>query len=214
MYHDLPIRTSYIKQFPAWHDKYGPVIRIEPNHLHIRDIEAYNQVYKMGTKFNKDPSIYDFAFSKGSLINEMNVKAARGHRDMYAPYFTRNAILNLEFVIRENLSTFLLRIDELAQKGSTIDLNLAFRCLTADTILKYVFDTNFGALQGPDGFDYAMVAPMEEFMAGWTLTFGWYFPRVMNAVASFCKAYPAIGRMNGAFKAALDQLEVCCLQIR
>ena len=54
---DLPKKTSYIKKFPAWHDKYGPIIRIMPNHLHIRDVSAYNQVYKVASEYNKDITV-------------------------------------------------------------------------------------------------------------------------------------------------------------
>jgi hypothetical protein len=54
---DFPVETSYSENFAKWHDQYGPVIRIEPNHLHIRDMAAYNQVFKVGTKFNRNPAI-------------------------------------------------------------------------------------------------------------------------------------------------------------
>lgn len=42
-WYDLRFAPSYCKQLPALHDKYGPIVRILPNQLHIRDMQAYNQ---------------------------------------------------------------------------------------------------------------------------------------------------------------------------
>ncbi|KAL8675666.1 MAG: hypothetical protein Q9224_007424 [Gallowayella concinna] len=40
---DLLTSGSYVKEFPALHEKYGPVIRVWPNHLHFRDIGVYDE---------------------------------------------------------------------------------------------------------------------------------------------------------------------------
>ena len=61
-YYDLPFTSSYLFLMPGLHDKYGmcslrkalwctasetnlsgSVIRIAPNHLHVRDLDSYNQ---------------------------------------------------------------------------------------------------------------------------------------------------------------------------
>ena len=208
MSYDIPTSTSYIKEFPAWHDKYGPIIRIEPNHLHIRDLDSYNQVFRQGSRWSKDPALYSFPFSKGSIVNELRAKEGRAHRDMYKSFFSRSSIIQLEGVIKENLGTFLARIGELSIQEKIIDLNLAFRCLTADTILMYVFNTSFGALSVP-GFRYDMVAAMEKFMSDPSFTAAWYMPNLMGTLITWIKKFPELGRrLNPSFGVALDQLEV------
>ena len=166
---DLPTKTSYIKEFPGLHDKYGPIIRIEPNHLHIRDIDAFNQAFRMGTIFAKDPSIYDFPFSKGALVGILKHKDARGHRSLYAPYFTRAAIISLEGVIKENLARFLSKIDDMSRKDEAVNLNWGFRCLAQDVIAQYVFDKKLDSLSTPDFAD-KMIISGEQFMASLMLT--------------------------------------------
>ena len=57
-FYDLRPRTSYVKKFSRLHDRYGtpslirhreelteagPIVRVWPNHLHINDMEAYDQ---------------------------------------------------------------------------------------------------------------------------------------------------------------------------
>jgi hypothetical protein len=41
--YDLPYGSSLCKELPALHDKYGPIVRIMPNQLHIRDMDSFNQ---------------------------------------------------------------------------------------------------------------------------------------------------------------------------
>jgi hypothetical protein len=41
-YYDL-CTPGLIKRLPEMHKKYGPLIRIQPNELHIADLEGYNQ---------------------------------------------------------------------------------------------------------------------------------------------------------------------------
>lgn len=156
MSYDLPLKTSYIKQFSKWHKQYGPIIRIEPNHLHILDMDAYNSVFKVGTKFNRDPAIYSFPFTKGSMFNKLVVKDGKAHRDLYMPYFSRMNVQKMEPIIREHLGKFLEKLDEAGKLGKDVDLTLGFRCLMADTLMRYTYDKPFGALDAPD-FEYPMM---------------------------------------------------------
>jgi hypothetical protein len=41
--YDLPFETSFCKKLPELHDRYGPIVRIRPNQLHIRDMDSFNQ---------------------------------------------------------------------------------------------------------------------------------------------------------------------------
>lgn len=41
-YYDI-FTPGLIKRLPELHKKYGPIIRIQPNELHMADLESYNQ---------------------------------------------------------------------------------------------------------------------------------------------------------------------------
>lgn len=203
---DLPVPTSYIKNFPAWHDKYGPIIRIEPNHLHIRDVDAYNEVFKIGTKFDRDPALYSFPFTRGSFFNKLSVKGAKPHRDMYAPYFSRANVMNLEGVIKEHLGAFLTRIEGYSSAGKPVDLSRGYRCLLADTIMKYSYNKPYGAIASPD-FKFPMLENFEAFFDNATV--GWYLPKLMNSIISLVNKVPRSWiQSNKPFAAALGNLDV------
>lgn len=206
MSYDLPIETSYVKEFPKWHEQHGPVIRIEPNHLHIRDMDAYNQVFKVGTKFNRDPAIYSFPFTKGSFFNKLSVKEAKPHRDMYFPYFSRAAVNKLEPILQEHVSKFLKRLGQAASDSRPVDLSLGFRCLTADSLMRYSYDRAFGALDAPD-FKFPMIVAIESFFDNSTYT--WYLPTVMGYVVTFISSLPRSWiQWNKPFAAALSNIDV------
>jgi hypothetical protein len=41
-YYDI-LQPGLVKRLPAMHKKYGSIVRIQPNELHICDLEGYNQ---------------------------------------------------------------------------------------------------------------------------------------------------------------------------
>lgn len=50
-YYDLFGSTSYTRHILELHDKYGPVVRIFPDWVHIADMRTYDEVFKNNTTF-------------------------------------------------------------------------------------------------------------------------------------------------------------------
>lgn len=208
---DLPNDSSYVKNFAKWHEKYGPVIRIEPNHVHILDTDAYNKVFKIGTKFYRDPAIYSFPFTKGGFFNKLHVKDAKPHRDLYMHYFSRNAVQTLEPAIRDHLRTFLQKVEQAAVANQAIDMTRGFRCLVADTVMRYSYDRPFGALDAPN-FEFPMLENIERFFD--FSTSGWYFPNFMGGVVDIFQKLPRPWiQGNPPIASALENLDGCRARI-
>lgn len=186
MYHDIPHGSSYIKKFPQWHDIYGPIIRIEPNHLHIRDIDAYSQIFCIGTKYNKDPKVYNLAFSEGSFANNLVTRQVKGHRDLYSPHFSRINAQAGEFVVKQYLNKF---IHKLSVMNDPIDLTLGYRALCADIVARYVLGKPFGALDGDD-FSNPMLDFMQDSLGSPSFTFGWYLPSINKQMHKLARRFP------------------------
>ena len=188
MTYDFSEKESYIKNFPQWHKKYGSIIRIFPDELHILDIKAYYDIFKPGTSFDKHPRFYSGNYSKG-LFNISSTKAAKPWKDVYQPYFSRAAIARLEPSIHDTLSMFMSKLGKAAdQPHKVVDLSLAFRCLTSDTIMRYCFaDEAFQSLEYEDFQSPALIAMEEAFK---TVMINPYFPRFFNLVAAGCEALP------------------------
>ncbi|KAF3316164.1 hypothetical protein TWF173_002494 [Orbilia oligospora] len=139
-----------------WHDKYGPIVRTGPRHVSFNDIEVYNQIYKVNTKFSKSSDFYNHPSANESVVETVDIKEAHARRAAFAPYFSKTAVHKLEDLMQSKVTFFLTRIQEL---GTNINISRGFRCLTVDIITTYSYEESFNALSDP------------TFSPGWLLGF-------------------------------------------
>ena len=140
----------------------GPIVRFHPNELHIRDIDAYHQIFRPGTPFDKHKDFYNTEATKGffTIPNSRDVKP---WKDVYQPYFSKAAIGRLEPLIHAQLKTFLLKLTEAAATDRVVDLTFGFRSFASDIVMGYCFaDKGFKAIEKPDFRSPTLVA-LEEF---------------------------------------------------
>ncbi|EHK19742.1 uncharacterized protein TRIVIDRAFT_193209 [Trichoderma virens Gv29-8] len=150
---------NFIRQLEYLHDTYGPIVRTHPNELHIRDIEAFDTVFKVGSRFEKDPRFYGFPF-EGSHFNMVTLKQAKPRRDLLQPQLSRRAINRAQNILEMSVWKFIDLLECRRAKGQTIDLSLAYRCVTADMFLGYAFNRPLEALNCPD-FKYSPAMHMD-----------------------------------------------------
>ena len=178
--YDLPVHSSLVKHLPALHDKYGPIIRIGPNRLHIRDVDSWHQIFRPGSKFEKSPDAPSPYFNTGvahSLFNIRNRQDAKIRKDMFMPYFSKGAITRLEPQIQEKISKFLSKLQAMGESNKVADLTLAFPCLTADVVMQYCYQKTFGALDAKD-FRFKAILQIEEYFT--IATTSQMFPKVFH----------------------------------
>ncbi|RVD85995.1 uncharacterized protein DFL_004291 [Arthrobotrys flagrans] len=139
-----------------WHDRYGPIVRTGPRHVSFNDIEVYNQIYRVNTKFPKSLDFYNHPSANESIVETVDIKDAHARRAAFAPYFSKPAVRKLEDLIQSKVSLFLSRIQEI---GTNINITRGFRCLTVDIITSYSYEESFESLSHP------------TFTPGWLLGF-------------------------------------------
>lgn len=137
-------------------------MRTHPNELHIRDIEAYNTVFKVGSHFEKDPRFYGFPF-EGSHFNMVTLKRAKPRRDLLQPYLSKSAISNIQHVLEKSVWKFIDMLERHRVENQILDLSLAYRCVTADMFLGYAFNRPLEALGYPE-FKYPPAMNMDAIL--------------------------------------------------
>jgi cytochrome P450 len=128
----------------------GPVIRISPNEIHLSDPENYDKIYRIGTKFSKDPIFYG-AFGYGSAAfptpsNEVH----RVRRAALNPLFSRKRVLELENVVQSKVQKVDGRIAQSAKTKAPVDLHHACRAISVDAITDYGFGACYNLLDEED----------------------------------------------------------------
>ncbi|OAP57865.1 hypothetical protein AYL99_08603 [Fonsecaea erecta] len=201
-WYDLRASTSYIKQFHGLHERYGPIVRITPNQLHIFDMTAYNEIFKVGTRWARHRDNYNQEAADG-FFNVLDPKAAKPWRDTYQPYFAKGAIVRLEPVIHDRIRKFLSVLEAASATGTPVDLSMGYRSLTSDVVASYMFADNGFELLDVEGFRSPILVALEEFFefTQWAMYFhnfmGWLARQLQRLTKEQTEKFmPALAATN------------------
>lgn len=142
----------------------------------------------MGTKFDKDPHMYSIPSLNGSLFNIWDLKTAKARKDMFQPYFSKAAIQRVETLIQDKVSKFLDVLKKAVVDNKVIDLSLGYRCLTADVVMNYCYQSPLRALHAPD-FKFPLVMALDKNFE--TVQSSLYFPEIWTWIFSFVAVLPS-----------------------
>lgn len=119
-----------------------------------------------------------------------DLQSTKKRKEFLTGYFSKKQISTVEpYLHRAKVTQFLDTLKASVQGGSgkVIDLFLAFRCLTADTIMDYCFQQDLNAL-GEKDFQSQTV---KAFVEGFDMAImGTYFPRLFGILNSIVFSLP------------------------
>ncbi|KAL4933790.1 cytochrome P450 [Aspergillus undulatus] len=138
LYYDVIHKGKYIFQIEKMHDKYGPIVRINPFELSIRDSEYYDELYVMGNIRKTDryeafvEGVVDF---EGSHLATISHDLHRKRRKPLDPYFSRQGITRLEPMVAELTEKLVVnRLESYKGTGKVVRLDHAFTAFSGDVI--------------------------------------------------------------------------------
>ncbi|KAI1827693.1 benzoate 4-monooxygenase cytochrome P450 [Xylaria intraflava] len=154
-YYDLwPHKFQYLWKIQELHEQYGPIIRINPYHIHIHDPEFLDEIYASGNRKRDRDTWYMHARPNGvqgwSLLQTMGHEIHRQRRAALNPFFSKRSIQQLEPMIVEKIDRLSSRLSQSSRKGDVVNLSYATAALTMDVISSYSFGTDIGNLKRED----------------------------------------------------------------
>ncbi|KAI1165158.1 cytochrome P450 [Nemania serpens] len=140
--------TFHIKDL---HRKYGPIVRINPDEVHIDDPDFYSKLYNNKDGHDKPLHLKWRFGSPYTLFSTPDHYVHRMRRAAQDPFFSRGKVL--EFAPRiqavvDKLSHRLSR--EFMDRGRHIILDHVFTSYAADVVTLYAFGRDFGYVDDPD----------------------------------------------------------------
>ncbi|KAK2836963.1 hypothetical protein FQN49_006545 [Arthroderma sp. PD_2] len=163
---------KFYLQVEKLHEIYGPVVRITPDEIHLSNPEHYDEIYHVGTSYNKSAAFYDaFGVDKATFTTADN-HVHRVKRAAFNPFFSRKRVLELEDIVQSKAKTLVNRISTALDTCGGIDLHHGFRAISVDVISDYAFDNCYNFLE-KDDFD----APFFDMIRGFGPMF-WFFQQV------------------------------------
>lgn len=142
--YDVVQNGQFTWQIERLHQKYGPVVRIKPWELHVKDPDYYNTLYAGPTKKRNKDSWFSFLGWPQSIFSTEGHALHRVRRSVLGQFFTKRAILDLVPVVQTNIQS-LSRHFRRAQSGhDTLELHAAFLCFASDTLSQHAFGVRNG----------------------------------------------------------------------
>ncbi|EAA64872.1 hypothetical protein AN2040.2 [Aspergillus nidulans FGSC A4] len=182
-YHDVVRGGRYTTQIQQMHEKYGPIVRINPHELHCNDHRFINEIYAGGTR-KRDKPVHQVTGSEAAAhatFSTTDHDVHRMRRNALAKFFSRAQVLRLEPTVRglaERLCDKMLR----TEKGRPFHVGAAYSQFTADVISGYCLGENLG-LMGQEGWEEQIVDEVATVLRlGCTLRFVPWWKHVLGVV--------------------------------
>ncbi|CZR53570.1 related to cytochrome P450 [Phialocephala subalpina] len=209
-YYEILRNGHYYREIDRMHDIYGPIVRVAPDELHIRDSKFFDNVY-MNPKVNKHG--WDKRFgAESSTFTTVESALHRHRRAALSPMFSKRAILSFESVIRRHVERLSQRIAEFSPNKKPLVVTDAFPALLGDIIMEYSFGFSYSQLESPNFSSFH-----EAFMAigssgHITAQFPWFLS-LMNSIpdAIVEKMQPALASL---LRMKRDQWDLVALTIK
>ncbi|KAF2141599.1 uncharacterized protein K452DRAFT_318586 [Aplosporella prunicola CBS 121167] len=177
-WYDVVAEPEYTFKIGRLHKQYGPILRINPDEIHICDPDFYDTIYAgSGRKRDKWDWITKSFGVDESLIGTLDHDEHRIRRASLAPYFSKQSVRSLQPLIDRNASILMQRIRQFAESKEELNLNVAFAALTNDIIMDYAFGRSDHRLEASDFDPSFQDAMLKGGKAGHIMK---HFPFVMD----------------------------------
>ncbi|KAI9773785.1 MAG: hypothetical protein M1840_006010 [Geoglossum simile] len=142
--------SRFYIQIEQLHRKYGPVVRITPDEVHLSDPENHGKIYQVGTKFLKSPGYYGSFGIVASTFGTIDAQLHRVRRAAISPRLSRKMVLELEGVVQSKTMKLCCEIADRLRANRPVDIFHDFRAVTIDIITYYAFDNCYNLLNQAD----------------------------------------------------------------
>ncbi|KAH7115315.1 cytochrome P450 [Dendryphion nanum] len=151
-FYDVVLRGRYTWKIKELHEKYGPIIRINPEELHISDPSFYDDVY-VNYATRPTDKWYWSARQFGTYQDTVSTVDHRIHRHRRAalnPLFSKKSIAALEPRVKSHVDKLIGRLKSLKGTGKPVNLIDSFVAFTTDVISDLTLGQPYGFLDQPN----------------------------------------------------------------
>ncbi|KAI8283967.1 Sphingolipid C9-methyltransferase 2 [Colletotrichum sp. SAR11_57] len=131
-------------QFPfaikRMHEKYGPIVRINPDELHIDDPDFFDTLYPTSKPYDKLKRLENRFGIPGATFSTARHELHKIRRAAISPFFAKSKVREQTGDIQALMNTISRRLTtEYAGTGRVLNLHDVWRCFAADNIMDLVF---------------------------------------------------------------------------
>ncbi|KAI1365949.1 cytochrome P450 [Xylaria arbuscula] len=176
-YFDGWLGGKYIFKIKEFHEKYGPIVRINPHHVHINDIEFYDTIYAPGGAKHPRNKIRWMAMDLDNMFDTFDAALHRKRRAAVASPFSKQSVRALEPAISDIIDQIIGRLEDVAGTGSVLGIHSIWNSLTQEVIGQYCFGASkmSDLREGGDDAQFMQPDHVVENVHSWGRMFPWIF---------------------------------------
>ncbi|MCJ1318995.1 hypothetical protein MMC15_004327 [Xylographa vitiligo] len=141
---------TYMNQVEEMHDIYGPIVRVTPDEVHIRDSQWSHVLYAgPGHKRDKDPSLAHAAGTADGTFGTVSHTMHRRRRVPVSSYFSKNSVTEMQDRIWERAGHMCDVFQKHYQMNRVVNGRATFLGWSNDTLRSCAFGECLNLLDDP-----------------------------------------------------------------
>ncbi|GFN11072.1 cytochrome P450 [Aspergillus tubingensis] len=139
-YFDVIQPGQYVFKIQELHTRYGPIIRITPDEVHINDVGFLDTIYAPSMT-RRDKYGYQLRSLRvpGGLGTTTDHDLHKVRRESLAPFFSKKNILHMEGLISDKVDQLKQLISTHVAEGTPVNLSDAFFAFSNDVVNNFLF---------------------------------------------------------------------------
>ncbi|KAL4998500.1 cytochrome P450 [Aspergillus recurvatus] len=217
-YYDGIQRGRYTFEIQRMHEKYGPVVRISPNELHVNEPSFIEELYAGSGKKRDKYTYFTRQFGiPDSVFGTPGHDLHRLRRGALNRFFSKASVTKLEPIIDSAIGKLCTQLESFSGSQRPVKMNMAFSCMTTDVVTEYAFAKSYNFLDSPTfepNFHRAIVAGSD--MGPWIKQFPflmtlmnvlpkWILTRINPEAAVYVQFQEDIRRQIREVRSQIDQ---------
>ena len=145
----------------ALHRKYGPVVRVMPDHFSLNDPAAIKAIYGINSKFPKSDWYEGWKHpdpDRWTLFPDRNIERHAKTRRAFQNIYSMSSLVSYESYVDNCTGLLVQHLTRFAQSRQVIDMGHWFQCYAFDVIGEITYSRRFGFLDAGEDVEGAMSA--------------------------------------------------------
>ncbi|KAK7606515.1 cytochrome P450 monooxygenase-like protein [Phyllosticta paracitricarpa] len=110
-----------------------------------------HELKKLHARYGKvDPFLYRSFNQDESSFGYLDYRTAKQRRDIIGKSFSPSAVSQCEELLVDKIGELCIALEACREVKKSVDLSLAYRCMTLDVVMYFCFGTSVHALKAPD----------------------------------------------------------------
>lgn len=141
IYYEMVKPGKYVWKIKDLHQEYGPIVRIAPNEVHIKDLGFLDTIYAPGTRRREKEKArnLDVGLSIGGTANH---DLHKKRREALNPFFSKKSVIGLGPMIADKVQELSARLEECMKQQTPVNLSDLYFAFAMDVVSQYSFGTN------------------------------------------------------------------------